>query len=69
MKESLHHFDFMRMSELLEGILYGSLGTELTHTAECLRHPRHTWERFGGAMHEFTFENLNGMLRAVKEVG
>ena len=69
MKESLHHFDFLRMNQLLEGILYGSLAAELPHTAICLKHPRNIWERFGGAMSELHFDNLDGMLKAVKEIG
>ena len=69
MKESLHHFDFFRMNQILEGILYGSLGAELPHTAECLRHPRNTWEKFGGALSELNFDTLDGMLKAVKEIG
>ena len=69
MKESLHHFDFIRLNELIAGVLYGSLATDLPHTAVCLRHPRNIWERFGGAMSELNFDTLNGMVKTVKDIG
>ena len=69
MKESLHQFEFYRLNELLDGLLYGALAAELPHTATCLRHPRYTWERFGGAMSELNFDTLDNMLRAVKHLG
>lgn len=69
MKESLHHFDFIRLNEILAGILYGSLATDLPHSAVCLKHPRHIWERFGGAIGDLNFDTLNDMLRSVKEIG
>ena len=69
MHESRHHFDFFSLNQLLEGILYGALGSHLPHAAECLRHPRNTWERFGGAMSELNFDSLGSMLHSVKDIG
>ena len=69
MRESLHHFSFYRLNQMLEGILYGSLGAEIPHAAECLRHPRNIWEKFGGAMSELTFKSLGEMLHAVETLG
>ena len=69
MKESLHQFEFLRLNQLLDGLLYGALGAELPHAGICLRHPRYTWERFGGAMSELNFDTLDNMLRSVKHLG
>ena len=69
MRESRHQFDFFRLNQLLEGILYGALGAQLPHAAECLRHPRNSWEKFGGAMSELTFESLSDMLHSVESLG
>ena len=43
MKDSLHQFEFIRLNQLLDGLLFGSLGAEQPHAGNCLRHPRHTW--------------------------
>ena len=69
MKDSQEHFDFFRLNELLEGLFSGAMLVELPHTALCLRHPRNIWERFGGAMAELNFDNLDGMLRAISDIG
>ena len=69
MKESMHHFEFSQLDALIEGVLYGALGAEIPHAATCLRHPRNTWERFGGAMHVLKFDTLRHMVKAVDEIG
>ena len=53
MKSSSVHFTFFRMGKVIEGLLAGSVETEVPHAAECLRDAKHTWERFGGFVDQF----------------
>ena len=53
MKSSSVHFTFFRMGKIIEGLLAGSVETEVPHAAECLRDAKHTWERFGGFVDQF----------------
>ena len=69
MHDAKHYFDFFSFNQLLEGVLYGALGSNLPHAAECLRHPRNTWEKFGGAMSEMNFTSLGSMLHSIKNLG
>ena len=69
MKSSSVHFTFFRMGKIIEGLLAGSVETEVPHAAECLRDAKHTWERFGGFVDQFKHQTFNEVLRSSEDLG